>query len=337
LKYFKEGIDRIAVKLSNIYFKKENVNRHKDPYNRLTLHPAGEYYILSIHAEWFIPTFDYQMQIAMAIYELIKEGVIEYPDNIFTPYFVFNYYAAFIESVVGIEFYSDFRKENIEIDNDKVKPTIDEAKDGKGLYQYFDKKEHRLTDTCYSPDKNGSRKSQVIIYNKLEKLKKENNHRPELLSWHNENPIRLEFKVFANNSIWLHWHNLRGTYQEIFNRYKDYLAVVYNNQINGCVTIRGDENPNFQRIVNIAKKNHMIRFRNKRDLLKKKTGQMKYEHNDDGMDEARETIEEIFELFGKKPSIMRATGIFNGKVSRMYEECGRKYGFTRSGVENSEI
>ncbi|MDR3142462.1 MAG: hypothetical protein LBU37_12180 [Tannerellaceae bacterium] len=85
-----EGIDRIGLLLNPLFFDKKNIIKHKDPYNRLTLHPAGQFYVLSIHAEWFNPLLDYQMQIAMAIYELVKEGVINFSDTMLTPYLYIN-------------------------------------------------------------------------------------------------------------------------------------------------------------------------------------------------------------------------------------------------------
>jgi hypothetical protein len=50
------------------------------------------------------------------------------------------------------------------------------------------------------------------------------------------------------------------------------LAVIYNNQVEGCVTARGKENPNFKRIVRCAQHDNKTRFKNKRggDQLKKR-------------------------------------------------------------------
>jgi hypothetical protein len=34
-----------------------------------------------------------------------------------------------------------------------------------------------------------------------------------------QNPIRLEFKIYATNSDWLHYDNLKGDCIQIMNRY----------------------------------------------------------------------------------------------------------------------
>jgi len=206
----------------------------------------------------------------MAIYELVKEGVIEFPNTIFTPYFIYQFPGYFISSFVAIEFFSDFKRENITISENMLKPTINEAKEEGGFYQYYDKKKKVFTDTYYSPDKNGSRKSQFICYNKLAKSIKDNNHASVEILKQYQNPIRCEFKVFINNSIWLNWNNLKGTYQQVFNRYRDYLAVIYNNQVQGCIKVKSDENPNFISIVRTANKNNMVRFRNPRGFSNRK-------------------------------------------------------------------
>ena len=303
----KEGIDRIGVLLNPIFFRKENIHKHKDPYKRLTLHKAGQWYLLSIHEEWFNPFFDYQSQIAMAIYELVKEGVIEFPDNMFTPYFIYRFHDYFILSVAGVEFFSDFKDGNIEVNKNMLKTNIPEAKNEGGLYQYYDKKKNKVTDTCYSPDCHGSRKSQFISYNKLEKSIKDNNHASREKIIKNQNPWRCEFKIFSNNSNWLNWDNFKGNYQQIFNRYKEYLAVIYNNQVDGCLSVKGNENPNFRNVVKAAKENNMVRFSNAKGQLKKKAKTTPLPGGNNL---------EVFDGFTKKVSIKRATGIFNEKVSK---------------------
>lgn len=267
MKFF-EGIDRIGVLLNPLFFDKKNISRHKDPYNRLTLHKAGRFYVLSIHEEWFNPFFDYQVQIALAVYVLVKEGVISFPDSPFTPLYIYQYHKYFILNIVALEFFSDFKYSNIKLEKEMLKTTIDEAKYEGGLYQYRDEKNNKLTDTYYSPDKKGSKKSKHIVYNKLEKSIKDNNHAPVETLIKTQNPIRLEFRIYANNSKWLHWDNLKGDYQKIFNRYKEYLAVIFNNYIAGCLTIKGKENNNYKKIIKTAKSKNRERFRTKGEKLK---------------------------------------------------------------------
>jgi hypothetical protein len=316
MKFF-EGIDRIGVLLNPLFFDKKNINRHKDPYNRLTLHKAGQFYVLSIHEEWFNPFFDYQVQIALAVYELVKEGVITFPDTPFTPLYICQYHKYFILNIVALEFFSDFKHANIKLEKEMLKKTIDEAKDEGGLYQYYDKNSNKLTDTCYSPDKKGSKKSKHIVYNKLEKSIKDNNHAPIETLIKTQNPIRLEFRIYANNSKWLHWDNLKGDYQKIFNRYKEYLAVIFNNYIAGCLTIKGKENNNYKKIIKTAKSKNRERFRTKRGKLKqhdiltdedlflnKALSQFK-------LDEKKQRIIETFTGLSKKEVNITKIEIFN--------------------------
>jgi hypothetical protein len=272
MKYF-EGIDKIGVILNPIFFNKTNINRHKDPLRKLTLHPHGKWCTLAIHDEWFNPFFDYQLQIAMAIHVLVKEGVIDFPDNIFTLYLIYKNIYWFILNITSIEFYSDFKRENIYIDENILFQTIDKAKEESGFYQYYDKKTASLTDTYYSPDKKGSRKSLFIVYEKLEKMIKENNHASVETLIKYQNPVRCEYKVYSNNSTWLHWDNLKGTYKDIFDRYKSYLAVIYNNYVAGNIVVKGNENPNFKSIIDTAMRQNKIRFTNNgKSKLKQKAG-----------------------------------------------------------------
>jgi len=307
----KEGIDRIGVLLNPVRFRKENIHKHKDPNRKLTLHLAGQYTVLSIHEEWFNPDSDYQMQIAMAIYELVKEELFVFHNITPTLYNIYQYPKLFIFSIVALEFFSDFKDENIILNKNKLKTNIVDAKIEGGLYQYYDKENNILTDTCYSPDYHGSRKSKFIIYNKLEKSIKDNNHASVEILKKCQNPIRCEFKVYSNNSYWLNWDNLKGNYQQIFNRYKEYLAVIYNNQVFGCLSVKGNENPNFKNVVKTAKENNMVRFSNAQGKLKKKAKITPLSGGNNL---------EVFDNFTKKVSIKRATGIFNEKVSKFDEE-----------------
>jgi hypothetical protein len=327
MKFF-EGIDRIGVLLNPLFFDKKNINRHKDPYKRLTLHKAGQFYVLSIQEEWFDPFLDYQVQIALAVYELVKEGVITFPDTLFTPLYIYQYYKYFILNIVALEFFSDFKSENIKLEKEMLKETIDDAKDEGGLYQYYDKNDNKLTDTYYSPDKKGSKKSKHIVYNKLKKSIEDNNHASIETLIKTQNPIRLEFRVYANNSKWLHWDNLKGDYQKIFNRYKEYLAVIFNNYITGCLTIKGKENNNYKKIIKTARSKNRERFRTKggklkqndiltdKDLFSNKTlSQFRPDKKKQGI------IENFTGLSKKKVNIMKI-GIFNKTMTELNKNRG---------------
>jgi hypothetical protein len=297
--YCAEGIDKIGVILNPLFFDKKNIIKHNDPYNRLTLHPAGRLTILSIHQEWFNPFFDYQIQIALAIYELIKEGVIDFPDTIFTPLFIYKNHSLFILNVVSCEFFFDFRQKNIEINQDMVSSSINEAFNEGMLYQYFDKKTNALTDTFYSPDIQLHSKSQFICYNKLRKSIKDNNIASVEELSKNQREIRCEYKIYSCNSEWLHWDNFQGNYKTVFNRYKEYLAVLYNKYISGCLTVHGKENPNFKKIIKIAERDNKIRFTNLKGKLKKREVHKRV-FSEEKLNEKVKKIMDNFEQFSVK-------------------------------------
>ncbi|MDR1584196.1 MAG: hypothetical protein LBS55_13250, partial [Prevotellaceae bacterium] len=266
----KEGIDKVKVLLNPLFYDPSKINRHKDPYNLLTLHRAGIFTALSIHDEWFNPFLDYQWQIALAISELVREGLFNFPYNDLTAFCIYTNIQYFILNVVGIEFYSDFKEKNVKINTEMLKPTIDEAKEIGGLYQYFDKKTGKITGTTYTPDKKGSKKSKHTTYNKLEKSIKDNNHASVADLIKEQNPIRLEFRLLSNNCDWLHWDNLKGNYIEIFSRYLDYLAVTFNTLLQGNLSVKGNENPQYKKIIKTAIKDNRIRFTNKGHKLRYK-------------------------------------------------------------------
>jgi hypothetical protein len=261
---YSEGIDKVDVLLNPLFFNKQNIVKHKDPYHRLKLRPVGTFWALSIQAEWFSPFLDYQMQVAWAVYELVREGVLSFPDTPGAPFLIYLFHELFFLNVIAIEFYSDFKENNIQVDTNMVFSTIDEAKENGGLYQYYDKEKREFTETCYSPDRKGARKSQFITYNRLNKSIKDNNKGDVKKLINMQNPIRCEFKLYATNSEWLHWDNLRGPYPDIFNRYKRYLATIYNNQVAGCISVKGKENPNFRKVVVTASNENNTRFKNRK-------------------------------------------------------------------------
>jgi hypothetical protein len=328
---FSEGIDKVDVLLNPLFFNKENINRHKDPYHRLTLHPAGVYWVLSIQAEWFNPLFDYQAQIAFAVYELVKEGVISFVDTPFTPWMIYSFHECFFLNIVALEFYSDFKEDSIEIHDAKVFHTIDEAKENDGLYRYYSEEEEQFTETCYSADRKGARKSQFITYNRLKKSIKDNNIASVRELEQNQNPLRCEFRLYSTNTDWLNWDNLKGNYQVIFNRYLGLLAVMYNNQVDGCVTVKGTENPNFKRVVRCALRDNKIRFKNKQgssQLKKRETWPDDVLHPEKAM-----TAEGLQDKREKTAAEMKweAENKANRAKKKLMDEIGQKVGRNGKG------
>jgi hypothetical protein len=114
-----EGIDKVKVVLNPLFIDNSRLRkRHIDPHNRLTLHREGSLFALSIHAEYFNPLADFYLNVASALYELIKEKIILFPDNPYTPLFIYNNISWFVLYIQEIEFYFDFKTKNIAIDDE---------------------------------------------------------------------------------------------------------------------------------------------------------------------------------------------------------------------------
>jgi hypothetical protein len=263
-----EGIDKVDVLLNPLFFDKRNIANHKYPYHRLVLRPAGAFWALSIQAEWFNPFLDYQMQVALAVHEIVKEGVLSY---LFfgcpftpSPQMIYLCHECFFLNVIALEFYSDGDYNNFKRDENMMFKTIDEAKENGGLYRYYDKDKDEPTDTCYSVKKKNAGKSSFICYNRLRKSIIDNNIAGVDELRKTQKPIRCEFKLYSCNTEWLHWDNLRGNYQDIFNRYTRYLATVFNTKVAGCITVKGNENPNFKKVIKVARKENNTMFKNRK-------------------------------------------------------------------------
>jgi hypothetical protein len=263
-----EGIDKIGVLLNPLFLNKDFKKRRIDPYNRLEIHTAGVFKVLTIKQEYLNKLFDFQAQIALAIYELIKQGIIDFPDNFLTPLFIYKNPSYFILNIIALEFYFSLEKDEIEIDEDMVKNNIDEAKEDGCLYRYVDENKVE-TETYYSNDKGTNyHRSSFILYNKQDKDLHDNQIPKDVILAFGK-PMRIEFRLYADNSKWLHWDNLRGNYQDILDRHLQLLATTFNTKVRGCITLNSNENKNLKRIIKLAEKRDPIRFTGKE--LKKKT------------------------------------------------------------------
>jgi hypothetical protein len=237
-----EAIDKVSL-LLNPYLTL-NTARQIDPRNRITLHQVGSFWQLSIHAEWFNIYEDYQWQIANAIYELIKKGVIIFPNYLATLLFIYSNPYSFILRIVAIEFYSNFRLEHVAISEGAIENGSVER------YQDYNTGEYG---SVYTGDRNRKkgRKPIGITYNKCKKdLETKRVSHQEWV----KNPFkqRIEFRLYCNNTDWLNWFNLRGNYFDIFKRHLWYLATVYNNWIYSYSDINASENPMFKKIMRKA-------------------------------------------------------------------------------------
>jgi hypothetical protein len=277
MKFYAEGIDKIKVLLNPLLVNKQKTYEYFDPTNTLTLEQAGAFTALAIESEWFDPFVDYQVQIAYAIYELVKHQALDFPDiPLLTPLCIYKNPYFFILNIVEAEFYSDFKKDKVNVKEGMYASSIDKAKELGILYQYQKKNretgELEPTETYYSTYLKNV--SQFSLYNRLEKLMHDNNKasKNELLA--NQNETRAEFRLDSANTNYLHWSNFKGTYQQIFKRHMNYLAVVFNNKIRGLIDFKCNENTNFKKIASITRKNNPERYTGNK--LKKS-----YEYNDE--------------------------------------------------------
>jgi hypothetical protein len=252
-----EGIDRVKIILNPLFLAPQIKIKHIDPYNQLRLDKAGVFTTLQIQAEYFNPLLDYQAQIALAVYELVKKGVMMFPDTMLTQWFIYKNPCFFILKVTAVEFYSDFRYDNLAIKDFMAAANLKTAKDENVLFRYS--VNGIPAGTWYSNDIQDGRKSVNIIYDKNEKDAKDNHIKKAVID-SNPNGKRFEWRLYCNNSEWLHWDNLRGSYKAVFNRYKEYLAVIYSNHMEGRIVTHGKENKNFNKVRKIAEKEQRVRY-----------------------------------------------------------------------------
>jgi hypothetical protein len=219
MKKSKELIDKVKVVLWPFFLNRNMVKKHIDPHNHLTLHSFGSMVALAIHAEWINPVLSLQVTIASAIYELIKKGIILFPDNVFTLPFIICNLNWFVVYVQELEIAFDIKPANIIV--------RDESIENGDLVQFVDHKKHEKTNTYYTGDYHqGKRKSIGIIYDKGEKNR------------HDKKPVkdresiyttRLEFRLCRNNTPYLHIQNLLDIPNKVIKNFMPLLAVIYNN------------------------------------------------------------------------------------------------------------
>jgi hypothetical protein len=204
-----------------------NQTKHFDPSNNLTIHRSKFQTTLEIHAEYFNPMINYHITIACAICELIKKGIINFPDTIFTLPFIRDNLEWFV-SMSELEMYFDTKRNDVLIDKKTV-----ETND---LIKIVDQKTYATT--YYSNDFRGDgkhyRKSIISIYDKETKDLKDNHIAHEVIKQH-PYKTRIEFRLCRSNCRYLSIDNLAGTFDQIFKRYYPYLAILYNSYLNGNV------------------------------------------------------------------------------------------------------
>ena len=251
------GIDKVKLILNPLFLAK-NFVWHIRPDNALTIHRAGIFTFLAIHAEYFNPFFDYRIQIARAIFELIQNKVILFPMDfpVFTFMFILQNFDFFVLGISQVEFYYDFPKNKVFIDEDAVKNEV--------IIQYKDK-EGNPTDTFYSPD-NDKGKSTFCIYNRHNKLIKDNKTKHiEIEKSGIEN--RIEARLGRENCSYLDINNFTGTFDEIYKRFLPFLSVMYYKFLFNNITVKGKTNTHFTRLTRNAKKGK-VQYLNRNRLVK---------------------------------------------------------------------
>jgi len=242
--YYNSGIDKIKVLLNPLLLNEKQIKNIR-PDNSLTLHKTKIFTLLAIHAEYFNFFFDYRTQIAKAIYELIEKKIIDFPNEypVLTFMFIQQYIEYFIIHVSQVEFYFDFPKGKVFIEQDAV--------DNGDIKQYKDD-DGNLTDTFYTKD-NPKGKDTFCIYNRRGKLIKDNQIKhSEIENFYVER--RIEARLDRENCSFLDINNFSGTYEDIFKRFKPFLAVLFYNKLFNHIEVKGKSNINYNRLVREAKK-----------------------------------------------------------------------------------
>jgi len=253
---FNSGIDKIKLNLNPIFLN-PNIPRHIRADNSLTLHKAGNYTLLSIHAEYFNPFIDYKLQIAKAIHELVEKKVIcfqnDYP--VFTFMFIFQNLEYFA-GVSQVEFFWDFPRGKVSINSI--------ALTNKDIIQYKDK-DGNLCETFYSNDFETG-KSIFCTYNKYLKLLHDRHINRKIIEEMNVE-YRIEARLTRDNCTYLDLANFSGTFEDIFKRFKPLLAVLYYKYLYGYVEVIGKSNTYFSRLMRQVEKEKTKYFN--RNRLKK--------------------------------------------------------------------
>ncbi|GAB1483423.1 hypothetical protein MASR2M78_22390 [Treponema sp.] len=281
--FLKEGIDKITIAI-NPMFISPDINRRKyiDPKKWLTIHRKGWLWVLDIHCERLNPFVDFHFQIAEIIYELIERKVLQFPNNQFTRLFVHNCLDWFVYYVRELEFYFDFKDEDVFINEDENDLNVPED----------EKKFIDVGGTKYSKDfRPGVRDSVISIYDRHNRQKKVNQLSYKEIE---SNPYRrrIEFRLKVCNCDYLHLDNLKGTYGEIISRYAPYLAGLFNRYASYSVWVNDEEHEWFQRINALSKKG----VQRTRTTLKKSDKGYKKRGSDKELDAKWEMIRMIFRV-----------------------------------------
>jgi len=267
---YNSGIDKIKLILNPAFLNNDRPKYIKSN-NALTLHNAGCFTFLAIHSEYFNPFIDYKLQIAKAIYELIEKKVINFQNDypILTLMIIWQYMNCFILGVSQVEFYFDFPKGKVSVESTPIK--------NDDIIQYMDK-DGIFHETFYSNDyEPGKRKSSFCVYNKYFKLIHDRHLSYKAIDEMNVE-YRIEARLSRENCPYLDLYNLSRTYEDIFKRFKSFLAIQYYNYLYGFIEVTGKSNTYFARLLREADK-EKTKYFNRNRLMKSEPIQNTTEQN----------------------------------------------------------
>ncbi|MCR5622923.1 MAG: hypothetical protein K6G18_13875 [Treponema sp.] len=236
-----EGIDTILFKLNRNYVNSSMWFHQRD---EKSYEPAirslipgislrsqktdyGTCYYCDIQYERLIMDADILFQIEAVVYQLILKGYIIIPSKYAgQPVFVSHYGLPILIKLSALDFFFDFKQKDA----------------------IFSEIPHVFTTTRYSPD-HKKKTSLICMYDKNAEfevmLKK--GRLQEITK--TDAPIRCEIRLRSSNSQYLNLENLKGTYQQVFWRYRMVLAKIWRRYGESVGEIKSDiRHENFHQI-----------------------------------------------------------------------------------------
>lgn len=309
------GIDKICVALNPLWLKEDI------PFNKLGIYSldgmhyvnlvkkGGVYVELQINQEAFNSYLDHKMQVAAYLPLLLEKGLLQLENNFLGRILLLMYYDYIIIGLTRVEIYIDSKPGDVEVIEDASFCKINDAKQEEGLFCY--ENSHNNSKTFYSYDytkedkkKNVKRHdSLVCMYDKRIKDLSDNHINKESILKHKYS-YRMEWRIDISNSNWLNLDNIRGSARQIFNRYAEYMAFIYNNYLRDNVEINVKNNREFNKVLKLA--DHQLeddvqRFRSKK-LKNRNNEKIKNNKLVDFRNLSKES-------FGEKENCIRENGV----------------------------
>jgi hypothetical protein len=255
-KYIYQGIDKISFAIHPLLVNsaKQGIYKFYDSQKKITIRKNRQSVIVDIHAEYFDYALDIYTQIARAVLQLIYDGIILFPINGNTWSLILSNLNWILWDIKTLEFFFDFKLSDFDMDVDENNPEIPDDKK-----VFIDK-----FGTKYSKDlSRKNHRSRICIYDR-EKKQLKTNQAPKALVIADPYKMRLEFRLSNENCRYLNLDNLHGSYQEVFERFKQYLAILYMKYVKNTLEIRSEKYSNFKKLV---KEVNTGRKRNRGELV----------------------------------------------------------------------